>query len=313
MLEPSFIIVLKDLLCIHFIQEAFYSFLPTDKPHTDLLVVNNDNDFFVLSNESVYVVLLINQNEKVIEKIKDRINFIFNREKYVVSFEKSAYENEFTKIIHINIEDLIEYTVKNRVSEDNLFLFKLKQIFNIKNYKQKLLAFNTAWDKVDLGKQIPSIINKLNIIKHSISNVNYNAIKNDFGIYVFYIKPQKEYTLAALQDDWEEKEYSKYPKVIQKRFLKHNDIELGREYPFYIGKSEVLSKRIAQHITHSGKTATYSLKLEGRKEFNAENITFSYWKLPDELKDCSIEIKQFIITQIESKLREKLNPWVGKK
>ena len=313
MLDPNFIPELKDLLYIHFIQEAFYNFLPTDKPHTDLLIVNNDNDFFTLSNESVYVVLLINIEERVIEKIKDRLNFIFNREIHIVSFDKPELENKFEEITHINIEDLIEYAVNDVVSVNNCFLYKLRQVFDLKSYKQKLLAFNDTWNKVDLSKQIPTIINKLDVIKHSISNVNYDAIKNDFGIYIFYIKPQKAYTLDTLQQDWEEKEYSKYPKVIKKRFLKHGDIELRREYPFYIGKSEAFAKRIKQHITHSGNTSTYSLKLKGRSFFNEHNITFAYWRLPDQLKECTSEIKQFIITQIESELREKLNPWVGKK
>ncbi|OSY88532.1 hypothetical protein WH52_07230 [Tenacibaculum holothuriorum] len=178
---------------------------------------------------------------------------------------------------------------------------------------QELQALNTAWNNIDLTEQIAVIIDELANTKKSISKVDFEAIKNDFGVYVFYIKPTKTYTLETLQKDWEDNIYSNYPKVVKKRFLKHKNIELDSQYPFYIGKSEKLKTRIKEHITHSGKTSTYSLKLEGRKYFNNQTITFSYWKLPTELEKCSPEIKQFLITQIESKLRDRLNPWVGKK
>lgn len=136
MLETNLISDLKKLLDVQFIKESFYSFLPTKKPYSDFLVINNDNDFFALSNENIFVILLLQPDEKIIAKIKAKLSFIFNREKYIVSFEKSEFENEFDKIIYINIDDLIEHSVKNGTCENNFYNLKLKEVFGDKTYAQ---------------------------------------------------------------------------------------------------------------------------------------------------------------------------------
>lgn len=130
MLDKNLISNLKKLFDIQFIKESFYSFLPTEIPYSDLLVVNNNNEFFTFSNSNVFVILLLQTDKKVIENVKEKLSLIYNREKYIVSFVKT----EFEKVIYIDIDDLIEHSVKIGACENNLFNFKLKEIFGEKIY-----------------------------------------------------------------------------------------------------------------------------------------------------------------------------------
>ena len=177
-------------------------------------------------------------------------------------------------------------------------------------------GFETIWEetkqKIKTNDSVETIFKKLELEKKPISEMFYSEIENTFGVYIFYIKPTKKYNLSSLKQDWNDKAYIKYPNIIQTRFEKHLPIKTSTQYPFYIGKSEKLGSRVRQHINQEKDKTTYGLKLKGRRYFNIENITFSYWKLPEELANCTKEIKQFIITQIESELRNKLNPWIGK-
>ena len=186
----------------------------------------------------------------------------------------------------------------------------------MKNITDQITQLNIIWENIRKNiisnGNLISIEEKFKTNKKSIEKVDFNAIGNNFGIYIFYIKPTKVYNIENLISDWTQKGHIKYPKVVKKRFSKHKSININNEYPFYIGKSEKLGSRIKEHITHEKKASTYGLKLKGRDSFNEKNITFSYWELPKELQECSNEIKQFIITQVESKLRDKLNPWIGK-
>ena len=136
MIEQNLISDLKELFEIGFIKESFYSFIPTENAYSELLVINNKDEFFALSNGNVFVILLLQTDLKIIEKIKDKLNFIFNREKHIVSFEKTEFENEFEKITYINIDNLIEHSIKNGTCENNVFNLKLKSIFSGKTYAQ---------------------------------------------------------------------------------------------------------------------------------------------------------------------------------
>lgn len=176
--------------------------------------------------------------------------------------------------------------------------------------------FNNLWEHFDKTifseTEMDIITNHLCFKKKLIEFQNYNTISNQFGVYIFYVKPHVKFTLHSLIDEWTEPNYSKYPKVVKTRFNTHKNINTENFYPLYIGKAEKLGKRIKEHIEHKGKGATYSLKLNGRDNFTKENISFSYWKLPKELNEHPKAIKQFIITELEKKLRKKLNPWIGK-
>ena len=182
----------------------------------------------------------------------------------------------------------------------------------MENITDQITQLNIIWKNIRNNNLITPLEEEFKANKESIVKFDSNVIGNGFGIYIFYIKPTKIYNIKNLISDWNQKGYIKYPKVVKKRFSKHKNINIKNEYPFYIGKSEKLGNRIKEHITYEKTASTFSLKLKGRDFFDEKNITFSYWKLPDELDNCTKEIKQFIITQIERELRNKLNPWIGK-
>ncbi|QNM84583.1 GIY-YIG nuclease family protein [Polaribacter pectinis] len=190
----------------------------------------------------------------------------------------------------------------------------------MKELENKLQELSNIWKNIEIHLEesnfFKEIIKRLNDNQQTIANFNQLEITNTFGIYIFYIKPLKNYDFKSLEEDWKkiglEKGYIKFPQIVKSRFDFHLPIKTSEKYVFYIGKSETLGNRIKEHITHEKNASTYGLKLKDRTFFTSENMSFSYWELPPELKSDHKEINQFLITQIEKKLRGKLNPWIGK-
>ena len=138
MLNSDQISMLKRVLETSFIKESIYRFLPTVKPYSDLLTINNDNEFVSLSNANTFVIPILEADENTIGKIKDKLNHIFNREKFVVSFQKSEYESEFENMIYIDINDLVKHSEKNGACKRNIFNLSLQElIFKDKTYAQQ--------------------------------------------------------------------------------------------------------------------------------------------------------------------------------
>ncbi|WP_100613628.1 GIY-YIG nuclease family protein [Confluentibacter citreus] len=186
----------------------------------------------------------------------------------------------------------------------------MKEIIKFtKDFESK---WRTTIESINTNNGLKSIIDSFDDNRKSINSENYNKVLKKFGIYIFYIKPIKPYDLEILKNDWKQFGYDKYPKISEKRFKSIMPIDVDKWYPFYIGKAENLGDRLKQHITHKENTPTYGLKLNGRDYFNAHNIEYSFWELPDELVNTKKEIKQFLMTQLETKLRNQLKPWIGK-
>ncbi len=132
-----------------------------------------------------------------------------------------------------------------------------------------------------------------------------------WGIYIFYIKPKKD--IATYEDLWElwegDDKKLKSPKAIKKRFEALNKNE---SHCFYVGKSQNLATRINQHIDQKTKGSTYGLKLSEHNNFiNNNTIQFSYITLDDNPEE-NFRAKNFLLISLETKLREELNPLVGK-
>jgi len=130
-------------------------------------------------------------------------------------------------------------------------------------------------------------------------------------MFFFYKTENKFENLAYLKSIWDhEIGHENFSKVVQKNF----DVckfDKGF-YPFYVGKSEELATRLNQHITHHKTHSTYGLKLANRKHFKLEDFEVGYWQLESDAKFSKV-VSQFIITTLEQKVREKLNPLIGKK
>ncbi len=171
-----------------------------------------------------------------------------------------------------------------------------------------------------LDQQWKFILNEniLEEIQESLLNSRNKEVKelknlrNDFGIYAFYIKPKEKYSCVEdLVKAWNIDGFKKYPKVVKKRFEVQEPYEAGW-FSLYIGKGEKLKNRIEEHLYHHSTHATYGLKLKERKQFlDDHEIEIGFWYLP-EMPRVSREIKQFIITNLESGLRNRLKPWIGK-
>jgi hypothetical protein len=169
---------------------------------------------------------------------------------------------------------------------------------------------DSIWSELDNESIVNQILDE--ILKNKIDlNQSIDNIPKQFGIYAFFIKPKEDYTsIEVLEKDWIDKGFSNYPKIIKKRFETKTKIE--DSIPFYLGKSEKVGKRIWEHLHHHKNHTTYGLKLKERDTFKLKNeIKIGYWLLPVDEKIPN-KIKQFIITNFESEIRKKLNPWIGK-
>lgn len=165
------------------------------------------------------------------------------------------------------------------------------------------------WENLDKEEILVEILDSFE--RSRIDHSGEVDIPDQFGIYAFFIKPNKVYQdCDSLKDVWNIENFRKYPRVVKKRFGECEAVDGW--FPFYIGKSEKLGSRIKEHLTHDSQHATYGLKLKERTEFLENNeIEVGYWSLP-EMEGVPREIKQFIITYLESRLRDRMKPWIGK-
>lgn len=135
--------------------------------------------------------------------------------------------------------------------------------------------------------------------------------KNVPGVYVFFIKPKLKITIYDFEDKWTDKKIINYPKIVRSRFQVSTQ-EKKEIYTLYVGKSEKVDSRINEHLTHTSKITTYGLKLIDRLDLIEDyDLYYSRYEMK-ELVGLDSSITQFVITRVESKLRGKMNPWVGK-
>lgn len=157
-----------------------------------------------------------------------------------------------------------------------------------------------------ISEEIKSEVDKINLDKipsyeFKLSEYESSQIKNCQGIYIFYIQKK---SLDKFEIKWGNNIKKATPKIIKNRIKDHtNTIDW---IPLYIGKSEKVISRIAQHITLKKESTTSSMKLRAREKFN-EDI-FAVRIIP-----LKTEHYSFIAHYIESELRKTINPIVGKK
>ncbi|MEJ8599089.1 hypothetical protein JSO61_009125 [Riemerella anatipestifer] len=130
------------------------------------------------------------------------------------------------------------------------------------------------------------------------------------GIYFIEIQIRnKELTfdewLQNFKNDWEDERYKRkfVPNIKLKRIRKHK--ELDEWIPLYLGKSKNISSRIFQHIYKDINKTTFALKLRARENIWKENFRLSVIEVNSDSYD-------WVVPVIERKLRDKLNPILGK-
>lgn len=169
-----------------------------------------------------------------------------------------------------------------------------------------------------------------------------NKVPNGSGLYLFEVNLQSFYKdEISHYDDWshngksinqnkrdhffecinrlwnetDERDGSSYPKIIIKRFLHHfclrplkNNFENEEWIPFYLGINKNIQGRVYQHIKCD--SSTFSMKLSHLSEtvFIGYPIRLSTFVIP------YIESKRryMLVKEIESIVRERLHPLVGK-
>ena len=124
------------------------------------------------------------------------------------------------------------------------------------------------------------------------------------GIYIFYIQKK---SLDKFEEKWGNKIERYSPKIIKDRIKHHQEHSNLKEWiPLYIGKSEKVKSRIEEHITKKKESTTSSMKLREREKFDNDN--FAVKIIPLETNHYG-----FVSHYVESVLRDKVKPIVGKK
>lgn len=176
---------------------------------------------------------------------------------------------------------------------------------------------SNAWNPIqkslvaEITTQFQEDINNLPEIHFNepILDCIINDIPAAFGIYCFYIKFSKPMGKSDFQELWDKDEIENQPKV---SLMRLREFEKDTWTPLYVGKSENLNKRVHQHL-NLDKTSTYALKLKRRASLNkiaSYKVVYYSFEVSDNVLDKSLI--QFVITNLESKIRNKIEPIIGK-
>lgn len=130
------------------------------------------------------------------------------------------------------------------------------------------------------------------------------------GIYLLEIKNRGMFSdFKTWADDfkteWEKSDYiHKFvPNLKKKRLASHTDLK--EWVPIYIGKSKWIGSRIRTHLYAELNKHTFSLKLSERQNLNQDKFRIS-------IIPISVVNYDWVMPTIESVLRDKINPILGK-
>ena len=130
------------------------------------------------------------------------------------------------------------------------------------------------------------------------------------GVYLIEVKTDYKNLeflewLGDFQNGWEHKDYKKKftPNFTKKRISAHKS--LAEWMPLYIGKSKQIGGRIHNHLYKELHKPTFAMKLLARKNLQKEMFRLSTIK---------VEVNNYnaIMPKIESQLRNKINPLIGR-
>jgi len=153
-------------------------------------------------------------------------------------------------------------------------------------------------------------INTLTTNEIDFSTPLIDNIPNDFGVYLFQFYPNEQFDINDFKKNWKSHDSPIHAPIISKSRIQFDNHK--KWYPFYIGKTEKLSNRINEHCFQESAKTTYGLKLSHRKELilNAK-FCFSYFRITDD-KTLNKNAIQFVMTNLEREIRNKIKPWIGK-
>lgn len=131
-----------------------------------------------------------------------------------------------------------------------------------------------------------------------------NDIDKKAGVYIFIISD-----IDIIDKD----EFDKVSKGSKTNEM-YELVKDGEEYTLYIGKSKNLKSRIQEHFNDNADSTPYSLKLnttQRKKLINEDNKLYVFLLKDPYGKESTIDIKNIIISSVESLLHNKLCPIVG--
>lgn len=111
--------------------------------------------------------------------------------------------------------------------------------------------------------------------------------------------------ISELQLEWEHEDYKKKHTSNFKKVRIKAHTELPEWMPLYIGKSKKVSKRVWEHIHLELEKPTYAMKIAARPTMAKRKFRLSVYRLPKEHYDI-------IAPKLESAMRQKLNPLIGR-
>jgi hypothetical protein len=174
-----------------------------------------------------------------------------------------------------------------------------------------LTSLKTIWESVE-----PNLLEdaKLKLSERVVLDLSKPFkidTTNSFGIYLISIKNEDHKTTSEVfLDAWNSSRLGYSSRAIKKR--SHNTVIDGFQ-AIYIGKSAKLKDRIKEHCFQKVDGTTYGTKLMHRQDvIDKYPLYLSYYCIDSKIK-IGDPFKQFIITNLESKLRsEHYYPWIGK-
>ncbi|MDT0688733.1 hypothetical protein RM549_03000 [Salegentibacter sp. F188] len=116
------------LLEVEFIQQALFELIEEKGNYSPLLVINHQDYFLSLSNESYYVFLLPVVTPKIAAKVCNYCKYIFNRKTIMVQLENSESIPMFEHQFFIKLKDIIQQAEHNGIMRNNLFLRLLSEV-----------------------------------------------------------------------------------------------------------------------------------------------------------------------------------------
>lgn len=149
----------------------------------------------------------------------------------------------------------------------------------------------------------------------SCETILANSKGNDWGIYIFTLKLDKEERIEDFKNDWQEFKENSILNVpaLKKNKEPYKEMVQGSgevRYALYIGKSNTLSTRLEQHIQgKDGKGTTYYLRL---KNFNNH--------IKEKEREYVIEVCylysnnnniSYILSDLEKSLHREFEPLLG--
>lgn len=191
-------------------------------------------------------------------------------------------------------------------------------------------SINDIIDKLNcsIDKKVESYLHKLksgtNWIEFSysdIESIKLTKFNKMCGLYYLEVKfednfeqfTNKKSLIDKIAVDWKEGCSGKCPKINKER-MGTRDIKSYKNrkwIPFYLGKSKELDNRLEEHLTGAEKgEGTYKLNLQHNNNELFKNAKYRVKII--EVKELKEDKYYWVLTRIESELREKLNPICGK-